>query len=450
MTKALSNRGYGLCKSAFKELEEEIKLELTVSPRSDGYNNETKKEFSVYIESTKKLYVPKYFGLQRFGIPDEYKIIEGKQITPIFTGSLRNYQIEPINKYLQAANDPLKKGGILQLPPGWGKTVMALNIISQLKKKTLIIVHKDFLLKQWKERIEQYLQNVTVGIIKQNIIEYDKDVVIASLQSLSMRTYDQGTFDQFGLVIIDECHHMAAEVFSRALLKVNFNYALGLSATVTRKDGLSKVFKWFIGDIVYKAKSDNTDTLHVNMKYFYDSNPLYNQIFLSYNGKANITKIITNICEFKPRTKLICDEIISLLHSQPDRNVIVLSERIKQLKDIDQILREGGIVDVGFYIGGMKDADRKETEKKRVILGTYHMVAEGFDLPKLNTLVLASPKSDVEQSVGRIQRQLKNERKYDPLVIDIVDQFCSFTNQGNKRKTFYKKKGFSINEIGKK
>ena len=93
--------------------------------------------------------------------------------------------------------------------------------------------------------------------------------------------------------------------------------------------------------------------------------------------------------------------------------------------------------------------DLKESEKQNILLGTYNMVSEGFDLPKLNTLVLASPKSDVEQSVGRIQRQLKEDRKYTPLIIDIVDQFSLFNNQGIKRKTFYKKKGYNIDEIDK-
>ena len=99
--------------------------------------------------------------------------------------------------------------------------------------------------------------------MKQKQIETkDYDITIASLQSLSMKTYEEDVLSDFGLVIIDECHHIAAQVFSRALLKVNFRYALGLSATVNRKDGLSKVFKWFIGDIVYKvAKTISISTM---------------------------------------------------------------------------------------------------------------------------------------------------------------------------------------------
>jgi superfamily II DNA or RNA helicase len=119
----------------------------------------------------------------------------------------------------------------IQLPPGFGKTVMALYLISKLKVKTLIIVHKEFLMNQWKERIAQYIPNCSVGIIKQKKVESNNDIVIASLQSLCMRSYDEDVFKDFGFLIIDECHHVGAQVFSKALFKVNFKYTLGLSAT---------------------------------------------------------------------------------------------------------------------------------------------------------------------------------------------------------------------------
>jgi superfamily II DNA or RNA helicase len=146
---------------------------------------------------------------------------------------------------------------------------------------------------------------------------------------------------------------------------------------------------------------------------------------------------------------MLVEELEKVLKVESDREVIILSDRRNHLQEIESCLRSKGLNKIGYYVGGMKQSDLKESEEQNILLGTYNMVSEGFDLPKLNTLVLASPKSDVEQSVGRIQRQLKEDRKYTPLIIDIVDQFSLFNNQGIKRKTFYKKKGYTIDEVDK-
>ena len=127
-----------------------------------------------------------------------------------------------------------------------GKTVIALNIISKLKTKTLVIVHKGFLVEQWIERIQQFLPKARIGKIQGQIIDIeDKDIVIGMLQSLSMKEYPQNMFKEFGLLIVDEVHHIAAEVFVRSLFKIITKNVLGLSATIQRKDGLSKYLKCF-------------------------------------------------------------------------------------------------------------------------------------------------------------------------------------------------------------
>ena len=116
--------------------------------------------------------------------------------------------------------------GLLALHTGFGKTCLALNILSQLKKKTLIIVHKEFLLRQWLERIEQFLPDAKVGKIQAKTIDTeDKDIVICMLQSLSMKEYPKEMFYEYGFTIVDECHHIGAEVFSRAFFKVVTKYA---------------------------------------------------------------------------------------------------------------------------------------------------------------------------------------------------------------------------------
>ena len=206
----LNFRGYGLLKSEFDyKLLNNLRHELTVSPKnlsSFGGMGANVPSYSIYQESEKRLYIPKYLGLQRFGLPDKNKLKEGVNIDLKFNGKLRENQIKPVEAFLKAAKDDTQLGGLINLHCGGGKTCLSLYIISKLQKKTLVIVHKDFLLKQWRERIEQFLPSARVGLIKAKVIDIeDKDIVVGSLQSLSMKEYDKGTFDEFGFVIIDEC-----------------------------------------------------------------------------------------------------------------------------------------------------------------------------------------------------------------------------------------------------
>jgi superfamily II DNA or RNA helicase len=328
-------------------------------------------------------------------------------------------------------------------------TVMALNIISKLQKKTLVVVHKDFLLKQWRERIEQFLPTASVGLIKAKVIDIeDKDIVVGSLQSLSMKDYDKGTFDEFGCVIYDEIHHLSAEVFSRSLFKTNFKYSLGLSATMTRKDGLTKVFKWHIGDIVYKNKKKNIDNVDVICYKYYNDNQIYSKEETLYNNKPNMARMINNICEFEPRIIFIINIIKMIKKKENNRNILVLSDRRNHLKEIKKGIEKLGIGNSGYYVGGMKNDELKNSEDNcDILLGTFSMASEGMDIPKLDTVILASPKSDIQQSVGRILRKKPEDRTYIPLIIDIQDMFSMFINQGKKRIKYYDKCKYNIKYI---
>lgn len=445
----LSERGYGIDKSTITpRVLEELKRELTVTPyASNAVVQATPPSIPVYLESSKKIYIPKWFGLQRFGVPTQYKWTPPTSINLTFNGSLRPEQEEPVQKYLQAAHDPLQTGGIINLFCGGGKTLIALYIISQLKQKTLIIVHKEFLLDQWKERINSFLPGARIGIIKAKTLDVkDKDIVIASLQSLSMKDYSEETFHGFGLLVVDEVHRTGTEVFSQALKKLNIHHTLGLSATVNRKDGMSKVFKWYIGDIVFKSKRKKDDVF-VDICEFWASDRAYNkEETLGYN-KVNFSKMITNICQYQPRTDVIVAKIIHYMcdpaATDKRRKILVLSERKNHLGCIQHSLNAiDKSITSGFYVGGMKPADLQESLTKDVILSTTAFVQEGFDCKDLDTLVFATPKSDIEQCVGRILRATGDERINVPIIIDVIDMFSVFEKQGAKRKQYYKRAGF--------
>jgi superfamily II DNA or RNA helicase len=255
----LGKKGYSIYKKDLTNKEQiYIRNELTVKPYLPKSPAQPE-PFPIYRESPQKFYLPRYFGIDNFGDFCENKLPLGNDINLNFEGELREYQINIVNKYLNFVKN--SGGGLLDVDPGKGKTVMALYIISKLKKKTLVIVHKSFLLNQWLERIQQFLPNARVGKIQGQTIDIDnKDIVIGMLQSLSQKEYPDNLFDSFGLSIYDETHHLGAEVFSRCMMKAITNYTLGLSGTMQRKDGLTKVFKMFLGDIVHKGKNRHQGT----------------------------------------------------------------------------------------------------------------------------------------------------------------------------------------------
>jgi superfamily II DNA or RNA helicase len=322
-------------------------------------------------------------------------------------------------------------------------TTMAIYIMCQLRKKTLIVVHKDFLLQQWKERITQFAPSAKVGIVKAQKVDIDeKDAVIASLQSLSMKEYDSDFFKSFGLVIYDECHHLGAEVFSEALKKVNIKYSLGLSATPKRKDGLSKVFIWHLGEIVYSV-TKRTDNVNVDFRLFSSSNPTYSTECILFKGRLNISRMINNICSFDARLVYVIDIISQILEDENDRKLLVLSDRRSHVDEMVVLLKERNY-QVAPYYGGLKGHELKQAEEKQIIICTFQYACEGLDIPGLDTLVLASPKTDIVQTVGRILRTKPEDRTFTPLVIDIVDNFSIFPQQAKKRLAYYKKCKYDI------
>ena len=451
MTTSLTNRGYGIKKTnENKELIDKIKNELLVSPKISNSFNSNSKEYPIYLESDNKIYVPKCYGIEKFGFPIKDNLSAGLDCPSLkFDGKLRDIQQEPVNAFIENVINKKKLGGIISVPCGFGKTIMAIYIACYFKKKTLFISHKDFLNEQFINSVNIFVPNAKIGKIKQKIIDVDnKDIVIATLQSLAMKEYDDKIFDDFGLVIIDECHHIASEVFSRAFRKMNIRITLGLSATLNRKDGLRKVFEWYLGKSVYKiTNNDKECNMIVNLHKYYSHDIDYNYIKLMYNGTPNVVALVNNICNYKPRTLFIFNLLKEVLEKEPNRKILILSERKNQLKELEELFKIDNNLSnsYGYYIGGMKMSDLDISATKQIILATYQMSSEGLNIPTLNTVILASPISDIQQSVGRILREKKNERKYIPLCIDILDDFSIFKFKGIKRIKYYKTNGYLIN-----
>lgn len=435
-------KGYTLFKSDLTDNEiQKIKNDLKVVPKTLGAPCGINKYYLVYRESPNKLYVPHYYGLAKFGPPNEIKLSEGDNIHIEFKGSLRPIQHEVINAYINSVTKNNYGGGLLELRCGGGKTVCGLNIISILKKKTLIIVHKEFLMNQWIERIHDFLPNSRIGIIQGTTIDIDnKDIVIGMLQSLSMKDYDSAIFNSFGLTIIDEVHHISSEVFSKVLFKLVTKFMLGLSATMTRKDGTTKIFKMFLGEIVFKVDNKEQHNVLVRTIDYQVDDDEFNKIIYDYRGNPQYSTMITKLCKYNPRSDFIIKVLFDLFLENPKQQVMVLAHNKSILVYLYNRIKEANIKSVGYYVGGMKDTDLKETEGKDIVIATYSMAAEALDIKTLTTLIMATPKTDIEQSVGRILR----EKHKQAIVIDIIDSHSMFKNQWKKRKPFYVKENYKI------
>ena len=440
----LSRQGYKIKKKDLSQEQcQKIVKDLTAKPamvQGFGPQNQKPIQYPIYMESKTSYYLPRFYGESHFGKPKSTNLDTGISTTIEFNGSLRPEQI-PIQKLFLDQQG----GGIISLKCGGGKTVLALSIIATLQTKTIVLVHKDFLMTQWRDRIKQFLPTAKIGKIQQDTVDVDgKDIVLAMVQSVSVKEYPQEVFEQFGLAVFDECHHLGAEVFFKSMRKVASKYMLGLSATPKRKDGLQWVFESFIGPIVYMTKDIETEGVEVNVVDYHSEDANYSKECLNYMGNPVLPKMINHICEYWPRTQMILD--LCKTNYEMGRKVIILSDRRAHLDVmLAWLLKEG--VPSGLYVGGMKPFDLHESQEKDVILGTFSMAAEGMDIPKLNTIILASPKSDVVQAVGRIMREKANVRKFHPLIIDINDthsNFQTFKRQNQKRITFYKKQKYKI------
>ena len=439
----LGQKGYTIAKNELTiEQQKQIRNDLTIKPRVIGSPmNNDQKSFPAYRESSNKFYVPHYYGVEKFGPPRQYKISEGDDVNVEFAGQLRDGQIPVVETYVNHVKKVGFGGGLLELPCAFGKTCLALNIISRLNKKTFIIVHKEFLMNQWIERIQQFLPKARIGKIQGPIIDIDnKDIVIGMLQSLSMKEYPASTFESFGLTIIDEVHHISSEVFSNSLFKLVTKYMLGLSATMNRKDGTTKVFKMFIGDVIFKGQRDEMREVVVHAIKYQVNDDEFNEVKLDYRGNPAYSTMISKLCEYNRRSEFILKVLTNMLETNPNQQIMILAHNKNVLKYLHDAISHRNIATVGYYIGGMKETALKESEGKKVVIATYAMAAEALDIKTLTTLIMATPKTDIEQSVGRILR----EKHSSPIVVDIIDSHDLFQNQWRKRKTFYKKENYKI------
>ena len=401
-----------------------LKKKLTVQPFLPG--SPIPIYYTLYKITNKFMYIPKYFSSEGELIENEVKSCEFK-----INSNPRDYQKQVIK---EIHTELLKNEACIAcLYTGWGKTFAALYIMSLLGVKTIIVVHKESLMRQWEEQIIKFL-GITPGIVQGKNIDTTKSITIGMIQSISTKEYSPETFNDISFTIYDETHHYCSKIFSNVFYKIGSKYNLGLTATIKRSDKLEHTIEWFLGKIIVNVQLLIIEPeIHLHSFYEYPDDTIrYIQ-----NGKINTPSSVTNITENKSRNEFIINLIKEMYVS--NRNILVLTDRKAHCEFIYNSLKDS--YSVGKYMGGMKQEDLKKSNDCKIIIGTYQMASEGYDNPKLDTLILASPKCNIEQAVGRILRR-KNENP--ALVIDINDCISIFINWNKKRQSLYKSKNFKM------
>lgn len=420
-----------LCRSGYLTYhDKDVKKELTVRPEVNNEFGFPPPPFKVFKTTKQYLCVPQFYGIKKFGPPKEDRRPEPHRANLRFVGKLRDetHQNEALKKAIDAGH------GVLSLPCGYGKTTVALAIACKLGYRTMIVVHKEFLANQWRERIQQFCPDATIGLVQRDTVDTNADFVIAMLQSLSQKEYTFEHFESIGTLIVDEAHHICARVFSQALFKLCPRHVYGLSATPIRKDGLTMVLEWFMGETflsIERGGSTGTmNTVEFNSRRFKEPPPINRM------GKLSLVEMITELVEMPERN----DMIIKLIKKarKGNRKVLILSDRRLHCEYL-----HGHFPDSGLYMGGMSEQALEESSKCPIIFGTFSQAQEGLDIPTLDTLILATPKSDIKQSIGRILRETPGKKNI-PCVWDVWDQWSVLNAMYRKRLNVYRESGFDF------
>ena len=449
MTSVLTTHGYAVLKSDIsKDLETKIRKDLTVKPvtQQSRYNAMADTDFPVFLESATRLYLPRIWAKDNLGPAASSVMSDGLPLpdTLAFIGKPYEYQENIIKKFLDA-----DANGLICVPCGKGKTFMAVAIAFRLRKRFMVVVDKEFLLDQWAGEMRTLIPGIRIGRFQGNKAEVDPadfDCTICMIQTIVQRQIPESVLRSYAFTIFDECHHLGAKHFSKVLSKLQTKHMLGLSATPTRDDGLTKVFEWHLGKPVFWEKRREADeTVSVEIMRFSCDDIDYMEVPTNFRGEVILARLLTQIVNCQKRNVFITDRLKDLI-KEPARRILVLSERIGHLEALEALMKPTGCV-MGYYIGGMKTATRDlAAEEAQILWATYAMASEAMNIKTLNTVLMASPRKKIEQSTGRILRQRPEERKVAPIIVDIVDVHRSMQSQSRQRIAYYKKCGYKIKD----
>jgi superfamily II DNA or RNA helicase len=366
----------------------------------------------------------------------------GEPIDARFVGTLRIEQEAAVAAMLR------DNVGVLSAPTAFGKTVTAAAMIARRGVNTLVLVHRTELLKQWRERLQTFLGvgGSMIGTIGGGKAKPTGKIDIAVMQSLSRQGEVNALVENYGHVIVDECHHVGAVSFDAVLKRSKAKYVLGLTATPIRRDGQQPIIFMQCGPIRHTA-ARSVDALH-DMEV----QPRPHLARIDLVPESGIQEVFRHLANDRSRTGAIAAEIRNAL--EQGRKVLVLTERTEHLNAIQAAL--GAEAPVPFVLHGRMSRKQRATliaeldalppDAPRILLATGKLVGEGFDHPPLDTLVLAMPiswKGTLQQYAGRLHRE--HAGKSDVRIIDFVDTgHPALIRMWDRRQRGYRAMGYSI------
>jgi len=427
-------------------LKEELNFASTefIIKKKIGKNTFGTERYFKFVEETEnEVIVPRGFigKLIRFcrenkiehDFIDERKML--KEIPFLFNAQLREHQqavIKSISK---------KDLGVIVAPPGSGKTIVALKIISDKLQPTLIIVHRKQLVDQWIERIETFLgiPKTEIGKIGQGKSKVGKKITVATIQTLSKEfdKSDSGNLKtDFGTVIVDECHHLPAETFRNTIAKLQTFYLYGLTATPFRKYNDGKLIFIHLGEVISEIKSNEISTAQQAKIIIRNT-----ELDVPFNSKTDQFETLSKILiHDSARNKLILQDVI--IELKEGKRVVIITERKEHIDSLYQYLKQS--YETITLSGDDSESNRVSKWKilkegnYQVLITTGQLFGEGTDLQNANCLFLVYPFSfegKLIQYIGRVQRS-----EVTPTIYDYRDIKIDYLNKlFLKRNTFYRK-----------
>lgn len=370
----------------------------------------------------------------------------------------------PLYDYQKAAVDTMaaQQYGILQSPAGSGKTQMGIALAKRIGKKALWLTHTLDLLRQSKERAEQYIDKRLIGTITEGKVNIGSGITFATIQTMCKLDLAQYK-DLWDVIIVDECHRCsgtptAMTQFYKVLNSLAARHKFGLSATVHRSDGMIEATYALLGHVIYTVPDEavGDKIMKVGIKPVNTGIELDRKC-LNTDGTLNYSKLITYLCEDFRRLHFISSWIVA----ESEHSCLILSDRLEHLEQLMNSLpltmREKAVMVSGKMTTKKGKADREKaiedmrSGKKKYLFATYSLAKEGLDIPRLERLFLTTPQKDyavVTQSIGRIARVF--EGKSDPIAYDFVDNISYLVKSYKKRCTTYRMNGcYFVEEVNK-
>lgn len=390
--------------------------EFFIKTKSGKNTFGTERYFKLVEETENEVIVPRGFmgKLLRFckehNLEYDFQDIrkQKKEISYSFNATLRNHQVKVIETVSK------KDFGVIVAPPGSGKTIIGLKIISAKKQPALIVVHRKHLLEQWQDRIQAFLgiPKHEIGIIGQGKAKMGKQITIATIQSLSKQI--EQVQNQFGTILVDECHHIPAETFRSTIEKLETFFLYGLTATPFRKYNDDKLIFAFLGEVISEVTSNEIESFKHAQIVVRNTD-----LDVPFNSKTDnfetLSKILVHDSE---RNKLILKDVKSEL-SKGNR-VAIITERKEHIDSLYLFMKQS--YEVVTLSGDDSESNKKakwltlQEGNFQVLITTGQYFGEGSDLSNINSLFLGYPfsfKGKLIQYIGRVQRSEINPTVYD-------------------------------------